>query len=107
MRTKIVCLSSKTEDKLGLQAYLDALSEDNSDQRRLLQSALHLAIQTELTPRQQDMLWRYYFEGQTITRIAQEYGLNKSTVSRHIARSRTRLEKVLKYLLLQRPMTGE
>ena len=67
--------------------------EDNSKQLATMKKALKSAIATELTPRQQEMLCEYYFDGQTVTSIANKYGLSKSTVSRHLSRSRERLKK--------------
>lgn len=71
--------------------------EDNSKQLATMKKALKSAIATELTPRQQEMLCECYFDGQTVTSIANKYGLSKSTVSRHLSRSRERLKKALRY----------
>ena len=49
------------------------------------------AIKTQLTHRQTQVMLLYYFEGKNITEIAQELGLNKSTVSRTLRRSLNRL----------------
>lgn len=48
-------------------------------------------IKTQLTHRQTQVMLLYYFEGKNITEIAQELGLNKSTVSRTLRRSLNRL----------------
>ena len=49
------------------------------------------AIKTQLTHRQTQVMLLYYFEGKNITEIAQELGLNKSTISRTLRRSLNRL----------------
>ena len=53
--------------------------------------------QQELTPRQAEMLHLYYDLGLSIPQIAEEKGLNKSTVSRTLARGRERLKRYLQY----------
>ena len=62
-------------------------SGDNRERIRRLLSNLPLAVQQELTPRQR------------VTAIAEKLGLNKSTVSRSLARSMERLYKSLRYSL--------
>ena len=69
----------------------------NSRQLNSLKAALARAINTELTERQKAMVIEFYFNGETVTSIAQRYNLSKSTVSRHLSRSRERLKKALKY----------
>ena len=54
-------------------------------------------IQEELTPLQREALVAYYFQEQTITQIARERGVNKSTVCRTLHRAETKLRKFLKY----------
>lgn len=72
-------------------------SGDNSEQlSRLRRNMRQIRVQ-ELTPRQQEMLHLYYDLGMTIPRIAQEKGLNKSSVSRTLARARERLKRYLQY----------
>ena len=72
-------------------------SEDNSEQLSRLRRNMRLVRQRELTPRQQEMLHLYYDLGLTIPQIAKEKGLNKSTVSRTLARGRERLKRYLQY----------
>ena len=66
--------------------------------RRLL-SNLPLAVQQELTPRQREILRLRFTGGMSVTAIAEKLGLNKSTVSRSLARSMERLYKSLRYSL--------
>ena len=54
-------------------------------------------IREELTPLQREALIAYYFQEKTITEIAQERGVNKSTVCRTLHRAEGKLRKYLKY----------
>ena len=54
-------------------------------------------IQEELTPLQRETLVAYYFQEKTITEIARERGVHKSTVCRTLHRAEQKLRKYLKY----------
>ena len=54
-------------------------------------------IQEELTPLQRETLIAYYFQERTIPQIAQERGVNKSTVCRTLHRAEKKLRSFLKY----------
>ena len=54
-------------------------------------------IREELTPLQREALMAYYFQEQSITQIAQERGVNKSTVCRTLHRAEEKLRKYLRY----------
>ena len=54
-------------------------------------------IQEELTPLQREALVAYYFQEKTITEIARERGVHKSTVCRTLHRAEQKLRKYLKY----------
>lgn len=69
----------------------------NSHQLELMKRTLAKAIDSELTERQKQMVNEFYFNGATVTAIAKKYGISKSTVSRHLSRSRERLKGALKY----------
>jgi len=72
-------------------------SEDNSEQLSRLRRNMRRVRKQELTPRQEEMLHLYYDLGLTISQIAKEKGLNKSTVSRTLSRGRERLKRYLQY----------
>ena len=74
-------------------------SGDNRDRILRLLSNLPLAVEQELTPRQREILQLRFTSGMSITAIAQQLGLNKSTVSRSLSRSIERLYKSLRYSL--------
>lgn len=65
--------------------------QTNRKEREEYRRFLYRAIKTQLTHRQTQVMLLYYFEGKNITEIAQELGLNKSTVSRTLRRSLNRL----------------
>lgn len=74
-------------------------SADNSERLERLRRNLRKAREQELTPRQQQMLRMYYDEGKSMAKIALSLKVNKSTVSRTIARGRKRLQRYLQYSL--------
>ena len=74
-------------------------SADNSERLERLRRNLRQVRERELTPRQQLVLRMYYDEGKSMSRIAAALRINKSTVSRTIARGRKRLYRYLKYSL--------
>ncbi len=90
--------SRRDNEFLGdLAAWERENSEDNSDQLARLRRNMRKVRETELTPRQAEMIHLYYDLGLSIPRIAREKGLNKSTVSRTLARGRERLKRYLQY----------
>ena len=54
-------------------------------------------MEKELTPLQRETVLAYYFAGQNICIIAQERGVNKSTVCRTLHRAEKRLRRSLQY----------
>ena len=54
-------------------------------------------IAEELTDTQREMLTAYYFQELTMTQIARDRGVNKSTVCRTIPRAENKLRRFLKY----------
>ena len=54
-------------------------------------------IRNGLTPRQRETLIAYYFQEQSITQIARDRGVNKSTVCRTLHRAEQKLRRYLKY----------
>lgn len=80
------------------RAYLRSLyGEDNSKSRRKLIRNLRTAMAEELTKKQLQYLTLYYVDGVKMVSIAEEMGVNKSTVSRTLKRGKSRLQKCLKY----------
>lgn len=54
-------------------------------------------IANELTAHQKRVVLGYYYEHKTITQLAQEFGVNKSTVWRTLRRAEDRMRRMLKY----------
>lgn len=54
-------------------------------------------IEQELTPLQRETVLAYYFQGLNICQIAQDRGVNKSTVCRTLHRAETRIRRCLRY----------
>ena len=54
-------------------------------------------MREELTQLQRETLLAYYFQEKSITEIAEERGVNKSTVCRTLHRAETKLRRYLKY----------
>ena len=71
--------------------------ETNARQLNSMKKDLLRAIESELTDRQRQMVNEYYFKGASVTDISKKYNISKSTVSRHLSRSRERLKDALKY----------
>lgn len=69
---------------------------DSSDQETQLQR-LQQVLRQELTDLQRQTLMQYYFHNQSISQIAQDRGVHKSTVSRTLKRAESRLRQFLQY----------
>ena len=54
-------------------------------------------IREELTQNQREILLAYYIQNQTIPQIAQDRGVQKSTVSRTLHRAEDKLRRYLRY----------
>ena len=93
-----MAVSRRNNESWGdLAAWERENSGDNSEQLSRLRRNMRLIRAQELTPRQEEMLHLYYDLGMSIPQIAREKGLNKSTVSRTLARARERLKRYLQY----------
>lgn len=71
--------------------------ENNEEQLARLYKNLRLVRQFELTDRQRQIMQMYYDEGQSMTAIARELHIHRSTVSRNLSRGRERLKRFLRY----------
>jgi RNA polymerase sigma factor (sigma-70 family) len=63
-----------------------------------MRKRIALVVDNELTDRQKYILTAYYWERKTLQVIADELGIQKSTVWRTLQRGKTRVAKYLKYL---------
>lgn len=77
---------------------IDFMSSGTNDKQvNYLKVQLKKAMATELTERQRIILQEFYFNGKSVTKISDELGVNKSTISRHLKRSKEKLHSVLSY----------
>ena len=58
---------------------------------------LRRVIEQELTDKQRQTLIAYYFQNKTMTQIAQEQQVNRSTVCRTLHRAEARIRRCLRY----------
>ena len=93
-------LSRRNNEFIGdLTAWEQANAPDNSNQMARLHRNMEKVRSVELTPRQDEMLHLYYDLGLSIPHIAEQLGLQKSTVSRTLIRARGKLKRYLQYSL--------
>ena len=82
-----------------MAAWRRANAQDNDGELLRLKRNLRLARQEALTARQRQLLRMNFEQNKTVTEIAQELGVNKSTVSRTLLRAKRRLYQCLRYAL--------
>jgi RNA polymerase sigma factor (sigma-70 family) len=58
---------------------------------------MKLVIREELTELQRYTILAYYFDNKTLVQIAEERGVNKSTVCRTLKRAENKLRRFLQY----------
>lgn len=87
------------EIRAAMEIWQGQDSEDNDARMQRLRRNLKKAIDQELTGRQQTMLLMRYSENCSQTDVAARLGVDKSTVSRTLARARKKLARVLQYSL--------
>ena len=86
-----VDFSSGIGDKLSFAQY----SVGGVRRNTALKKAVFNILETQLTDRQSEMLKLYYINGVKMADIAQLYGLNVSTVCRHISGGKKRIRKII------------
>ena len=82
-------------------AWISATAGTNSEQMASVRRKLRAACRQDLTPRQREIVELYFFSGkkQTLTQVADQLGLDRSTVSRTLKRAMGRLRNRLRYAL--------
>ncbi len=83
----------------SLQQWQHSLEGDNRQRLDRLTRYLPVAMAEELTPRQRQLLHMFYYDGKSVTDIARELSVNKSTVTRTLQRAQKRLRRSLRYAL--------
>ena len=82
---------------VDLRVYTELMADDNRDQINRLKRNLTHALRQDITAHQREYMILYYGRGMSMEAIAQQYGVNKSTVSRTLKRGRQRLYRCLRY----------
>lgn len=83
--------------KVDLAVYTDLMAEDNHEQIGRLKRNLAHAMREDITPRQREYMHLYYVQNKNMVEIAEQMGVNKSTVCRTLKRGRARLYRCLRY----------
>ena len=94
-----LCLEIFTENSASLRHYQEqeaCLRSGRPEHQRML-CVLQRAMTQELTSRQMDCIQGYYFQEQKMSQVADQLGINTSSVSRHLKRARARLARVMGY----------
>ena len=82
----------KNLEYLAMRQFLKLLDDPGKSLNRVFNTA-----REELTQRQDEMIHMYYIDQLPMREISEILGVNVSTVSRTIARGKTRLHKALRY----------
>ena len=82
---------------VDLAVYTELMAQDNKEQMNRLKRNLTHALRQDITQRQREYMMLYYGKGMSMEAIAQQLGVNKSTVSRTLKRGRQRLYRCLRY----------
>lgn len=82
---------------VDLAVYTELMAQDNKEQMNRLKRNLTHALRQDITQRQREYMMLYYGKGMSMEAIAQQFGVNKSTVSRTLKRGRQRLYRCLRY----------
>ena len=99
LKRRIADLQVLRRQSSDMAAWLRANAQDNDGELLRLKRNLRLARQEALTARQRQLLRMNFEQNKTVTEIAQELGVNKSTVSRTLLRAKRRLYQCLRYAL--------
>lgn len=83
--------------EVDLAMYTNMIAEDNHAQIGRLKRNLTHALRQDITAKQREYMMLYYGQGMSMEAIAQQSGVNKSTVSRTLKRGRQRLYRCLRY----------
>ena len=94
MQEKKLNMFAKQEEYRALRQYIKF---GESGGGRGATAMVRQAIESELTPRQSQLVHMYYIEQMQMQDIADAMGLHISTVSRTIKRGRERLKSCLRY----------
>ena len=99
--TEVITMSKVSYDHsfgmADLAVYSKMMADDNHKEVNRLKRNLTHALRQDITPKQREYMLLYYGQGMSMDAIAQQTGVNKSTVSRTLKRGRQRLYRCLRY----------
>ena len=98
MRTQLIHINSENENYCGLVSELRRGSSNKED-RAQMKEFLKKAMIQELTEKQKNCITEHYINGRREKDIAEQLGLHKSTVSRHISAGMKKLQNTANYYL--------
>ncbi len=101
MRTQLIHINSENENYCGLVSELRRGSSNKED-RAQMKEFLKKAMIQELTEKQKICITEHYINGRREKDIAEQLGLHKSTVSRHISAGMKKLQNTANYYLPER-----
>ena len=84
---------------IDLRRWCSEYGADNTEALQRLLAYLPQAMEEELTDRQRQTSYRYFYDAMNVTQIAQALSLNPSPVSRTLQRATQRLLRVLRYTI--------
>lgn len=77
-------VTDKQLNQASLRDWLSANGETNSEEIARLIKALPVVLNASCTEKQRDYVYCYFADNMTVSKIAEQYGVNPSTVSRQI-----------------------
>lgn len=96
MRTRLIHINERNENYVGFQQYNKDRNTNAASINRM-KRILAKAIESELTPLQKHCFTEHFLNGKKQKEIAEQLGLNCSTVSRHIAAGKKKLKTIANY----------
>ena len=88
MSKRLLNLNTITESIFGIQQYQSQNNLQMDTEYRQMLKVLTKAMQGELTKRQYDCMYAYYFENKTQAQIAKELAIYRTTVSRMLSQAK-------------------
>lgn len=86
-----------TDELMELRHWRSAEGDEPSERLARVVAHLPRAIEEELTPRQRQILHLHFYDGLSVTQIAQQLNVHPSTVTRSLQRSARKLQHILLY----------
>ncbi len=98
MRTSTVSFEHLGDHGCFLNSAFTSFDEKpDLEYMKRIESLVRKIINNELTPFQKELITEHYYNKKTMTEIARERGINKSTVSRSLKSAREKIGKSIRY----------